>query len=91
MKVLRINSLGGIALSEGNYTTDLLGLEGVEIEEFWESDSEIKIFFRMQRKAQPCPRCHTQTRRIHDYRLRTNLANDCQVVTGVKIANDRRP
>ena len=58
-------------MSQGNYTTELLGLKGVEIEEFWESDSEIKIFFRMQRVAQPCPRCHTQTRRIHDYRLRT--------------------
>ena len=46
-------------------------MEGVEIEEFWESDSEIRIFFRKQRMAQPCPRCHTQTRRIHDYRLRT--------------------
>ena len=46
-------------------------MEGVEIEEFWESDSEIRIFFRLQRKEQPCPRCHAQSQRVHDYRMRT--------------------
>ena len=46
-------------------------MEGVEIEEIWESDFEIKIFFRMQRMAHSCPRCHAPTQRIHDYRMRT--------------------
>ena len=46
-------------------------MEGVEIEEFWESVSEIRVFFRMQRMSEPCPRCHVRTQRVHDYRMRT--------------------
>ena len=46
-------------------------MEGVEIKEFRESDSEIRIFFRMKQMTQVCPHCLAETRRVHDYHMRT--------------------
>ena len=45
-------------------------MEEVRIEKLEETGREIVLWISLLQKTQPRPRCHTQTDRVHDYRIR---------------------
>lgn len=51
-----------------HFTEELLGLQGLIIEEVKNTDNKITIFAVKERTEQYCPCCGTATRTIHDYR-----------------------
>jgi len=54
--------------NEKDYSTKLLGLQGVIIENIEENNGTIEISVRMERKTHKCPNCGKETNKIHDYR-----------------------
>ena len=53
---------------EGN-TSKLLGLEDVIVKNVHENKSGGCIEFELLRRKHLCPRCQSDTERIHDYRI----------------------
>ena len=56
-------------MSQKNFTTKLLGMEGAKIKEFTETETEIRIGIEMNLKKHTCPECGKRTKAIHDYRI----------------------
>ena len=54
--------------NEKDYSTKLLGLQEVIIENIEENNGTIEISVRMERKTHKCPNCGKETNKIHDYR-----------------------
>jgi transposase len=54
-----------------NYSKVLLDIEDVFIKKISHSDSVVKIHIETKPTWQTCPRCGTQTKRVHDYRMQT--------------------
>ena len=52
-----------------NYSKVLLDIEDVFIKKISHSDSVVKIHIETKPTRQTCPRCGSQTKRIHDYRM----------------------
>ena len=57
-------------MSTNDYSAKLLKMEGVRIEKLEESEQEIVLQISLERRAQVCGRCGTETERVHDYRVR---------------------
>ncbi len=57
-------------MSTKDYSTKLLGMEDVELENVEENKHEIKLHLCMRRKQQRCPACGAATEKVHDYRTR---------------------
>ena len=51
-----------------DFTSKLLELEDVIIEDVQTTNTEIHTFLSMPRRPHTCPRCNTVTEQIHDYR-----------------------
>ena len=51
-----------------DFTSKLLELEDVIIEDVQTTNTEIHTFLSMPRRPHICPRCKTITEQIHDYR-----------------------
>lgn len=64
-------------MSQKDYSAELLGMEGIEVEGVQENGGVIRIRFRKQRIRTACPACGTQTDRIHDYH--TNVLRDIPI------------
>ena len=64
-----------------NYSTKLLGLQGVIIENIEEKNGTIEVAVSLERKTHCCPRCGADTNRIHDYRK--------QIITDLNIHNKK--
>lgn len=61
-----------------DFTTKLLELEDVIVHDVQSSNTELHIFFSLERKTQTCPECHALTDRIHDYR--TSILKDSPIM-----------
>jgi len=57
-------------LSTTDYTSKILGMEDVIIEDYTVSDSAHKLVITMPRRTHICPVCGTETATVHDYRER---------------------
>ena len=57
-----------------DFTSKLLELEDVIINDVQTSNTEIHVFLTMPRRPHTCPRCKTVTEQIHDYR--TSIIKD---------------
>lgn len=57
-------------MSTNDYSANLLKMEGVRIEKLEESEREIVLQISLERHAQVCGRCGTETEHVHDYRVR---------------------
>lgn len=57
-----------------DFTSKLLELEDVIISDLNTTDTEVHVFFSLNRKPHTCPHCGTITQQIHDYR--TSLLKD---------------
>ena len=55
-----------------DYSTKLLGLQGVIIENIEEKNGTIEVAVSLERKIHRCPKCGAETNRIHDYRKQNN-------------------
>ena len=55
-----------------DYSTKLLGLQGVIIENIEEKNGTIEVAVSLERKMHRCPKCGAETNRIHDYRKQNN-------------------
>ena len=64
-----------------DYSTKLLGLQGVIIENIEENNGTIEVAVSLERKTHCCPRCGAETNKIHDYRK--------QVITDLNIHNKK--
>ena len=64
-----------------DYSTKLLGLQGVIIENIEENNITIEVEVSLERKTHGCPRCGAETNKIHDYRK--------QVITDLNIHNKK--
>jgi len=51
-----------------NYTTELLGLEDVNIIEIKQNERRLDIYIMKPRRKHRCPACGQETDKIHDYR-----------------------
>ena len=51
-----------------HYTEKLLGLKDVILQNVEESDGKLLIYVKMHKRIHKCPRCHTHTSKVHDYR-----------------------
>lgn len=56
-------------MSEYQYITNWLNIEGAIIKKVVVSDERITITVEMPRKVHACPVCHTNTDIVHDYRI----------------------
>ena len=54
-----------------DYSTKLLGLQGVIVENIEENNETIEITISIERKLHYCPKCGAETNKIHDYRKQT--------------------
>ena len=52
-----------------DFTSKLLELEDVIINDVQTNNSEIHVYLSMPRRDHMCPRCKTITRQVHDYRI----------------------
>lgn len=52
----------------GDYTTELLGLEDVIINEIKQNEQQLDIFIIKPRRKHRCPACGQETDKVHDYR-----------------------
>ena len=57
-------------MSMKDYSTKLLEMEGVRIENLEESEKEIVLQISLERRTQICRCCGAETERVHDYRIR---------------------
>ena len=57
-------------MSTKDYSTKLLEMEGVRIENLEESEKEIVLQISLERRTQICRHCGAETERVHDYRIR---------------------
>lgn len=64
-----------------DYSTKLLGLQGVIIENIEEKNGTIEIMVSLERKKHHCPQCGKETNKIHDYRK--------QIITDLNIHNKK--
>ena len=55
-----------------DYSTKLLGLQGVIIENIEEKNGTIEVAVSLEMKIHRCPKCGAETNRIHDYRKHNN-------------------
>ena len=60
-------------MSTKDYSTELLKMEGVQIEKLDETEEEIILQISIERKMHICKRCGGKTDRIHDCLLYTSL------------------
>jgi transposase len=51
-----------------NYTEELLGLPDIIVTNVKKEDKAVHIYLDLKRKAQACPNCRMETRRVHSYR-----------------------
>ena len=65
--------------NDKDYSTKLLGLQGVIIENIEEKNRTITIMVSIERKIHKCPNCESETNIIHDYRK--------QIITDLNIHN----
>ena len=61
-----------------DFTTKLLELEDVILHDVQSSNTELHIYFSLERKAHICPECHALTDRVHDYR--TSILKDSPIM-----------
>lgn len=52
-----------------NYIEKLVGFKDIILEDVKDYETEVHIFFKLQRKEHFCPECNHWTSRIHDYRI----------------------
>ncbi len=53
---------------ENNNTAKLLDMEDIIVKSVENNGEEVHVFIELPRKTQICPRCRTETNRVHDYR-----------------------
>ena len=51
-----------------DFTSKLLEMEDILVNDISSSDTELHIFFSLKRKPHVCPHCSSITEQIHDYR-----------------------
>ena len=56
-------------MSQEDFSTILFGIDGAVIQSITESDRQLTIHFRLQRRPHRCPRCGQLTETVHDYRV----------------------
>ena len=59
-----------------NYTQEILNLQDVKIEKVENFEKIQRIHVKLGRKVVNCPRCESQTSKIHDYRVQ--IVKDCE-------------
>ncbi|WP_040683701.1 ISL3 family transposase, partial [Thermobrachium celere] len=55
-------------MHNNNFIKNLLGFKDVIVTKILNIDNCIEIYLEMKKKPHTCPCCHSQTRRVHDYR-----------------------
>ena len=59
-----------------NYTQEILNLQDVKIEKVENFEKIQRIHVKLGRKVVNCPRCESQTSKVHDYRVQ--IVKDCK-------------
>lgn len=52
-----------------NFTMNIPGLKEAVITKVEEVGEVVRIYVEMERKAHRCPKCHSKTSKVHDYRM----------------------
>ena len=68
MKLLKPIRKDSVCSMKDN-TSKLLGLEDVIVKNVYENESACCIEIELPRRKHICPRCQSETERIHDYRI----------------------
>ena len=61
-----------------DFTSKLLELEDIIVNDLSSSDTELHISFTLKRRPQPCPHCGFVTDKVHDYR--TSIIKDSPIM-----------
>ena len=61
-----------------DFTSKLLEMEDILVNDITSSDTELHISFSLKRKPHTCPHCSNVTEQIHDYR--TSIIKDLPLI-----------